>query len=367
MKFKTLLLSALLITPLLAAPTVFAAPNPVTCEGYPEQRVFLESQAWWNRDGLTFPQAVGHHVHVGMCTPVDGQVVTGSSIHFDVRVILHDQVGAVTSVRYADWDSVKQTKTVNFNQNDTPYWIGFDIPIGSWSTGRHEIRWTANVPDEQPDVSGSQRMFNSTGWQLCVRSCTNVGGNNRATNWTEARGWYQDHNYANARFRSTVPRNPLSGNWTFNIEATKGSGGLTTKEWGVFIDPDFHNNNAGRTIARGTGPSGLRTLTVDTRTLSNGIHRLVIVSSDGKNAGVQLVTFQVNNGGTPPPTPTPTLAPTPTPTPIASPTPTPTPLATSTPTPIPSTTMNAGSDLRVVCNGTVTSNVVGNTVNISCD
>lgn len=23
------------------------APNPLTCEGYPESRIFLDAQAWW--------------------------------------------------------------------------------------------------------------------------------------------------------------------------------------------------------------------------------------------------------------------------------------------------------------------------------
>lgn len=336
-----------------------AAPNPLTCEGYPEPRVFLESQAWWNLDNIQIPQNVGHHIHVGMCTPVDGQVVTGSSIHFDVRVILHDQVGSVTSVRYSDWDSVKQTKSVNFSDNDTAYWTTFDIPIGSWATGRHEIRWTANVPDEQPNVSGSQRMFNSTGWQLCVRACSpNVGGNNRAANWTEARGWYDDrpnglaHEYANARFRSAVPLNAVSGTWTFSFEARDGSGGQPTKFWGVYVDPDMHNGIAGPTNIfpngvrpTGTSASGLRTTSIDTTKLANGAHRLVIISSDGKNAGVQLITFKVNNGGSIP-TPTPTNSPTPTPTstvvptatPTIAPTNTPTPTATPTPNPTPTAT-----------------------------
>lgn len=323
------------------APTV-AAANPLTCEGYPEPRVFLESQAWWNKEGIQIPNAVGHHIHVGMCTPVDGQVVTGSSIHFDVRVLLHDQVGSVTSVRYSDWDSVKQTIPVNFSQNDTPYWVGFDIPIGSWETGRHEIRWTANVPDEQPDVDGAQRMFNSTGWQLCVRACSpNVGGNNRASNWTEARGWYQDHEYHNARFRSAVPTRPVSGTWTFSFEARDGSGGQPTKFWGVYVDPDMHHGVVGPTNVfpngvrpTGTSASGTRTTSIDTTKLSNGTHRLVIVSSDGLNAGVQLITFVVDNGGGTP-TPTPTSTPTATPTPTIAPTATPTIAPTATPTPEP--------------------------------
>lgn len=373
-----------------AAQVTQAAPDPLTCSGYPEPRVFMESQAWWNINNIVVPSSVGHHIHVGMCTPVDGQVVSTSTIHFDARIILHDQVRRVTTIRYSDYANVIQSKSVASTAwtgdltaggcHDCQAWVPFDIPASSWSTGRHEIRWTANVPDEQPDVSGSQRMFNSTGWQLCIRSCSpNVSG--RASNWTEARGWYDDrpngvaHEYANARFRSAVPRGTVSGNWTFSYEARPGSGGLPTRFWGVYVDADMHHGIAGPTNVfpngvrpTGTSASGTRTTTVDTTRLSDGAHKLVIVSSDGKNAGVQMITFKVNNGGgstpttpTPAPTPTPTVAPTPTPT-IA---PTPTPIPTATP--VPSVNLNAGADLRVVCNGTVTSSTVGNTVNIACN
>lgn len=326
-------------------PTVSAAPNPLTCEGYPEPRVFLESQAWWNKAGIQIPQAVGHHIHLGMCTPVDGQIIDGT-LHFDVRIILHDQVGTVTSVRYSDWTTDLVTKSVNFpGAHDATYWTSFDINFSNWTTGRHEIHWRANVPDEQPDGlpgsdSGDQRMFQSTGWQYCVRSCTpNAGGNDRAFPWTEARGWYQGHEYQNARFRSLIPTSPLSGNWTFSAEFKRGSGGLPSKEWGIFVDPDFHNGNAGKTIVRGLGEvTSPRNFTIDTRTLTNGKHKLVLVTSDGNDAGVLVIPFEVNNGGTPTPTPTPTATSTATPTATPTPVPTNTPTPTATPTPRPTIT-----------------------------
>lgn len=289
------LLASLLVSAALlfsVVPAASAAPDPLLCTGYPEPRVFLESQAWWNIDGIKIPSAVGHHIHVGMCTPLDGTVLHGT-VHFDVRVLLHNQVGKLTSVRVSDYSTVKRTKSVSLNTNDLPLWVPFDINFDSWSTGRHELRWTANVPDEQPNKTGSQRMYNSTGWQYCIRSCSpNVSG--RATNWTEARGWYQDHGYANARFRSPVPVNALTGTWTFNYEMKPGSGGDATKLAGIYIDPDFHNGSAGRVVKQTTGATS-GTASIDTRTLTNGTHKLVLLSSDGFNAGVQLITFKVAN------------------------------------------------------------------------
>lgn len=262
----------------------------------------MESQGWWNKEGLQIPEAVGHHIHVGMCTPLDGTILNGT-VHFDVRIILHDQVGKVNWLRLSDRngeiDRIDLTSKNFGNCHDCTLWVPFDVNFSTWATGRHELRWTANVPDEQPDGlpgsdSGPQRMFQSTGWQYCVRACTpNLG--DRPSHFITARGWYQLHEYANAALRSAVPTAPLKGVWAFTFDAKPGDGGLPTKEYGVFIDPNFHAGLSGITVERGTGEARLRSTSFDTRTLADGVHRLVIVSSDGNNAGVQLVTFVVDN------------------------------------------------------------------------
>jgi hypothetical protein len=156
------------------------------------------------------------------------------------------------------------------------------VNTNGWDTGRREWRWTANVPRN----SEGNRHFQSTGWQLCVRACT-PNETYRAGPWTEARGWYDDgHGYQNARFFSKLPYAPLSGLWTFRVRLVQSGVG------GVFIDPDFHAGNQGIKIASG-GYDG--NLTIDTRTLSNGIHRLVLVASDNQSAGVQVIEFRVAN------------------------------------------------------------------------
>jgi hypothetical protein len=62
-----------------------------------------------------------------------------------------------------------------------------------------------------------------------------------------------------------------------------GSGGNATVQHIATLDPSYHGGNGGRELRRGSGEfRGNITIPSD---LSSGTHRLVLVSSDGKNAG----------------------------------------------------------------------------------
>ena len=264
----------------VAAPTV---GDPLACTGYPEPRIWLESQAWWDSAGLAIPTNVGHHIHVGTCWPVnpDGSdALVDGVLHLDVRVLLHNQIGRTSYLRFQDASGPASIKIpLTIGPGDATAWVPVDLDLGLWGTGRRETHITANIPIN----SDGKRQFNSSGWQLCVRSCT---PSYRTPPWTEARGWYEGHNYQNARFLSLLPVVPVSGLWTFRVQLLQLGAG------GVFIDPDFHAGSEGTRIAA-AGYYGY--LTVDTRLLANGTHRLVLVASDGQSAGVQVVTFKVAN------------------------------------------------------------------------
>jgi hypothetical protein len=260
-------------------------PDPLGCTGYPEPRVWLESQAWWSRAGLAIPEHVGEHIHVGLCWPVapDGgdALITDNKLHVDVRVLLHAATGPTSYIRVSDASNVKVKKALVLGPGDAEAWVPFDLDLSKWGTGRREFRWTANVPRTDEGL----RQFNSTGWQLCVRSCAS---SYRSGPWTEARGWYEGRDYTHARFLSKLPVQPVSGLWTFNVRLIESGPG------GVFVDPDFHNGSWGTRIGPEGGPfSG--SVTLDTRLLANGPHRLALVASDGQNAGVQVVNFTVAN------------------------------------------------------------------------
>src|SRR5215211_2578360 len=81
-------LAPLVLLLVLALPAAAQAePNPLTCEGYPQKRQFVEAQSWWTvKPGQT---GTNHgHLHVGACIPERETISSPTTL--DVRLILHD-------------------------------------------------------------------------------------------------------------------------------------------------------------------------------------------------------------------------------------------------------------------------------------
>lgn len=278
-----------LVTLLLAL--ALALPGPVPAAA---PTVTLESQGWWSSPGISVPAQVGAHVHLRATVPADGYPIDGQ-VAVPVVVTLHAMAGTATSVRVSDGSTVRQTWALTLGPCPTTCtWSGtLTVDFTKWSTGRREMRWTANVPDEQPDRAGKQRMYQSTGWQVCVRSCTPTY---RSGPWVEARGWYDDrstdgtglaHNYQNARL--TSPLTAVRAGGTISISLAPGSGGLTTRLAGAYLDPHFHDGDPGRVLlSRTSAYKGSLVIPTD---LTSGPHTLVLLASDGQNAGVLAVPF----------------------------------------------------------------------------
>jgi hypothetical protein len=266
-------------------PPVTTGPDPLKCTGYPQPRVWLESQAWWDNSGLAIPSKVGSHIHMGMCWPVDaegGSAIVSDGAQLDIRYMVHDQIGATNYQRWSTDGGVFFKEALEIpTAADATVWYSKWLDVGPLSTGRREFKFHLNIPN---NAEGA-RQFVTSGWQLCVRSCS---PSYRSGHFTEGSGWYDDgHDYANVSFRSALPVRPVSGTWTFTIRTSRAFGG-------VYVDPDFHHGSAGTTIATYTS-SGSKTVTINTATLSNGPHRLVLLSHDGKNGGVLVVAFTVAN------------------------------------------------------------------------
>lgn len=290
-----------------------------------------EAQAWWRRDGITVPANVGAHLHAEAVVPKDGHPVDGV-INIPVKVTIHEALGRVTRLRWQDGSGTVHTKNIDLGPcvNCT---LDTTIPVdfSDFGTGRRELRIRVENEDEDPALSGEQRMFTTFNAQVCVRSCT---PSYRSGPWVEARGWYvEGHEYENARFFSAVPDVgvPVPAQWTVSLQTTSTSG-PGTKLSVVAIDPKYHDGLGGIELLRVSGAIAKRSLTIDTTKLAPGAHSLVIISSDGLNAGVLRIPFTV--GGTPAtPVPTPTPSPVVTPSPTPVPTPAPTPVVTPTPLP----------------------------------
>jgi len=215
--------------------------------------------------------------------PNDNVIVNGTYT-FRVGILTHEQIGRVTSFRVSDGSNVIKTVPVSVGPGEDALPLTFSVDFSSWSTGRHELRWTANIPNN----SEGNRQYQSTEWLLCVRSCSpNVSG--RAFPDWGARGWYDDgHGYANAWIKNPLP---LNINAPVSYKIGPGSGGQTTSYGLVTIDADMHHGNAG-TVLRTCSAACSGTVNIPSG-LTPGWHKLSVISSDGENAGVFVAAFFV--------------------------------------------------------------------------
>ena len=287
-------------------------PQPPDCSSYPEQRVYIESQAWWwkrleSQTGDNFG-----HVHVGTCFP-HAQDVSGD-VNFDVKVVMHNNPGYIHHLGVSIWDDEPvncyggNVACQNFNQHgdhsncpegadlstcgltcpagETCNWmVPLTVPTTDVQTdGRKEFRFRAFM--EQPD---GNRLFQSTGWQAYVRNGNPVN-DYRSTDMIEARGWYTGAEYQAPRIEKANidPDDPyslvgdVSGIWRPEIDIKRGSGGFETDHYIVMIDPAFHADppSQGVVVKEGTGELNNYQLAIDTTQLTNGWHRLALRADD---------------------------------------------------------------------------------------
>jgi hypothetical protein len=270
------------LVPLLLAILAFA-PLPANAA---TSTVTYGSQGWWRKTGISVPANVGAHIHLDATIVRDGIPVDGR-LDIPVTVTLHDAAGKTSWVRAGtESQTLFQQSLVLGPCANCSASLTVSLNLAQVPTGRHEIRMSANIPDEDPALSGSQRFFQTWNAQLCVRACTPTY--RAAGPAFESRSWYQDHNYQNAKL--TTALSSIRSGGTIGVRLGPGSGGLATKFAGVYIDPDFHAGSAGIVVRTWTAAF---TGSVTLPSLASGSHRLVLLSSDGQNAGVLSVPFVV--------------------------------------------------------------------------
>jgi hypothetical protein len=324
-------------TPTATAIGASSGPDRLKCTGYPEPRIFLESQAWW----ITTPGQSGTdhgHVHVGTCFPYM-QTLSGV-VEFDVRVILHNNPGRLyrlmIQAKHPRLIAGAYPVLLNLKTDftcpttcETWYHVALDTRILE-NDGRMEFRFRPHIL--QPD---GQHMRASSGWDAIVKNGKPVDNYPPAGPFTEARGWYTDAGYTNARLNSPLPLTPVSGIVNFDVALIPGVDGLPVTHHTVTLDPNFHAVPVVPGIVLKDGLGEFRgVISIDTRQLTNGAHRLVLRAEadnprGSTNGGVLVVPFTVNNPvpSTSSPTPTQTRTPLGTPTKTAAP-----PTVTRTPT-----------------------------------
>lgn len=269
--------------------------GPLVC---PAGFVAFESRGWWTPKGESFDQYRG--VDSEICWPTNGQLPSGTP-HFLLHIQLRRLHAPITSLRIQKAGSYGQDVAFQRSVNLAPDAAGYgewyiDAPVNTSVNshpGYNEYRVTANVPD---DEDGS-RQYQSTGLQGRIDGST---ATYRTLPWNEARGWYEGHGYTNVRLRQPLSSAPVSGNWTVNWQAARGSGGDPVTYHVAYVDADTHAIPMvlPRVYSEGSGTfSG--TTTIDTTQLPNGRHKLLLradsTASDGTTSGLLQVLFTVAN------------------------------------------------------------------------
>lgn len=347
---------AALFTALLGQSATSAAPDRITCAGYPEARVYVSSQAWWTK----FPGQTGTdfgHVHQEACIP-ERQTMS-SDFDIDLRLVMHDNPGT-----YGSFDLV--TKGVGYETTVQSFTVpGFTCPVGTcerWlhftvhmsefqESGLQEVRFRTfvNTPD-------GNKMHASTNWQVYINNGRPMSDVSRFP-FLRNKGWYGDNplaGYCEAGLLPPIPNAPISGIWmpTVRIVTHSTDASFPVTSHTVTLDPDFHAEPPmpGTVLRQGAG--GFEgPVVINTTKLANGTHKLHLRADcdagNSTNSGVGVIFFRVQNGSTPPatPAPTPATAATATATPAGSQVPT----ATPSPTPA-STATTVGTDTPTATN-----------------
>ncbi|MGQ0656868.1 MAG: hypothetical protein ACT4NU_02055 [Chromatiales bacterium] len=277
-------------------------PDPQTCEGYPEQRVFLESQVWWKDE--TTSEAEGRHLHLGTCFPLHESI--SGVLHLDVRIMVHNMAnhGAIKKLRVQIFNngssSVNTTAVdlaLNCTTDDCVWWQPIDVDTTRVPyDGRWEFRITANIPET---VQG-HRMYETTRWHAILNNGKPVKDGTSSKRSPGAGGWYEGASYMNV-FCGTD-----GSGYDFVTKVQSGVVKLTCKfdrkTAFASIDPAFHAEPPHEgTILFNSKSGGIYTLTINTTTLSNGAHKLFLrteatgTNPPGTGAGVLVLPFTVQN------------------------------------------------------------------------
>ena len=313
-----LLTAALAVIGIYMGSSTYAAEGSYACVGapanepngglYPEPRQFVDSQSWWKP--IAGQTGTDHgHTHVGACIP-EGQTMTDSFV-VNIRMVLHD-VGDIkvysgtTSVPYTSVvlkdSNIEQTQTKLYETGWTctgtcERWRSVTINPTPYTTdGLKEVRFRFFF--DVLDGTAVARMTASANWQFTLdRPSVSTVSSFTRNAYTRGKGWYSKPGslstggYCEADFTSVpLPDSPISGIWTPTVKMVwhGGTEDPTVTSHEVRLDPDFHATpiNEGIIIRQANGEFN-GSISIDTRTLTNGTHKLFLrsICNDKYNRG----------------------------------------------------------------------------------
>jgi len=287
-----------------------AAPDPLTCTGYPEARVFVESQSWWLRTPGKTGTSFGH-VHQGACLPVEGVRVTGT-LHLDVRVILHNGENQTGRVKFHSVAGVIKTDSQELTVAEDSshegfvcsvptctFWLSLNLNTAlSNYDGRQEIRLRGDAGTS--DGNQIKVSVNAHPYFANAKPLNPID----YKPYSRGKGWYKTAGYCEASLLTPVPLS-VSGTWQPQIKMVNhGQSGppadLPVTHHTARLDPDFHAVPPVEGTILNDGPGQLlpTTLAIDTRTLAKGRHALHLRAdcdspSGSTNSGVLVIFFTV--------------------------------------------------------------------------
>ncbi len=290
-------------TPTPAGPPLAGSPDPLTCTGYPEPRIFVEAQSWWRRT----PGATGTdfgHMHIGACLPYR-QSIRGI-VGIDVRIIMHDNPGRfdyLNPVLKSDSQELSLTHDGSLHGMTCPVgtctrWAHLDVDTRQLTVdGIQEIRLRAYVNEPDGNI-----MHASVNTLVDLRNGNPVNALDRRA-YQRGKGWYTGSGYCESSVVSSLPVGPIGGTWTpaLLIDDHGAADDLPVTHHSVRIDPDFHADPPVPGALLVDGPGGwVGSAAIDTTLLTNGRHRLVLRADcddprGSTNSGVLVVTFSVVN------------------------------------------------------------------------
>ncbi|MBT2565278.1 hypothetical protein J7I84_01990 [Arthrobacter sp. ISL-85] len=296
---------------------------------YAESRQFVDTQSWWmpGTGQADTPITNTGHVHLGACIP-ERETISSGNLTVNVRVVLHDNPGQANYVSMVFITSDAETAVqkcylraaaANFTcpgpsstgkgdfvcTGTCERWLTFSRPISAFKhSGLQEVHFRAFVPEP-----GGNEMRASFNWQAHIQNGKSQSDASRYP-FLRGKGWYTHAAYCEASVRSVpLPDGPVSGIWTPAVGlTTHPDASLPATHSFISIDADFHAvpPNPGRVLwdaagPYGSAPFGSAPISIDTRTLANGVHKLHLRTScrDNKlgstNSGVTVVPFIVAN------------------------------------------------------------------------
>jgi hypothetical protein len=288
------------------APTpsqVPAGPDRLTCTGYPEPRIFVESQSWW----MQTPGANGTqfgHMHVGACMPYH-QTLTGI-VGIDVRIILHDNPGTfdyVNPVLVSNSQELSLPHVLTLNGLTCPEgtctsWVHLDVDTRLIvNDGLEELRVRAYTVE--PDGNIMHSSINTVAYFDNGYPLSNL--DRRA--YQRGKGWYTGAGYCESDVLSDLPVGPVSGTWMPQLQIVDhgAADDRPVTHSSVRLDPDFHATPiVPGTVLIDASVPWTGSVAIDTTTLTNGRHRLVLRADcddprGSTNSGVLVVFFTVAN------------------------------------------------------------------------